>query len=166
MNTNTIRWHLHNYDKIKKDIQDISDMLKEYRLMDGVRSKIITDVPTCRSEASIVETLAENRMDYTKEQEAILDGKLRMIRAINSVYFYLTEPSRTILEMRYFITPMKNDVRRPKYNWVQIATEVMYSENYCKEIDCKTVRKIQEAYIKIPTFYPHFCGLYCDIIKK
>jgi len=143
MNTNEIRFHLHSYDKLKDEIQALSDSLKEYRLMDGMKPKVITDMPICHSGTSTVESLVVNRVDYVADLENKIDGKMRIVNAINSVYFYLKEPARTIIEMRYFISPMINDVRKPKYSWASISIEVDLNEEYCKQIDCKVIRKIQ-----------------------
>lgn len=155
MNTNEIRFYLHNYEKLKDDIRALSDSLREYRLMDGVKPKIITDMPICHSGESTIETVIISRLDYIIKLEGEIDGKMRVLNAINGVYFYLKEPARTILEMRYFITPLINDVRRPKYNWKEIADEVNYSEDWCKEIDCKIVlqilNKMHEKTHVIPT---------------
>jgi len=111
--------------------------------MDGVKAKIITDMPICHSGESVVESIIFNRFDYVVSLEDEIDNKMRLMNAINSVYFYLKEPARTIIEMRYFISPMVNDVRKPKYTWREISVEVDKSEDYCKEIDCRVVRKIQ-----------------------
>jgi hypothetical protein len=143
MTTNEIRFYLHSYDKFKSEIQALSGSLREYRLMDGVKAKIITNMPICHSGESVVESIIFNRFDYVISLENEIDSKMRLLNAINSVYFYLKEPARTIIEMRYFISPMINDVRRPKYNWREIAAEIDKSEDYCKEIDCKVIRKIQ-----------------------
>lgn len=143
MNTNEIRFYLHSYDKLKDEIQSLSDSLKEYRLMDGVKPKIITDMPIYHSETSIVESVIINRLDYISELETKIDSKMRVLNAINTVYFYLKEPTRTIIEMRYFLLRNPKDIRRQKYNWQEIAAEVNYTEIYCKKIDGRVISRIQ-----------------------
>ena len=142
MTTNEIRFYLHNYDKLKSEIQALSESLKEYRLMDGVKPKIITDMPICHTGESIVESLIVKRLDYVSGLEAEIDSKMRVLNAINAVYFYLKEPIRTIIEMRYFLLRNPDDVRRQKYNWQEIAEEVHYSEQSCRRIDQKVVTQI------------------------
>lgn len=148
MTTNEIRFYLHSYDKLKSEIQALSDSLREYRLMDGVKAKVITDMPMCHSGVSVVESVVDKRIEYISDLETEIDSKMRILNAINSVYFYLKDPARSIIEMRYFITPMVNDVRRPKYNWEHIANEVGRTENHCKKIDCRVVRQIQEKILR------------------
>jgi hypothetical protein len=143
MNTNEIRFYLHNYNKLKNEIQALSDSLKEYRLMDGMKASIITDMPICHSGASAVESLVDKRLEYVSELEAEIDSKMRILNAINAVYFYLKEPARTIIEMRYFLLRNPNDIRRQKYNWQEIAAETNYTEVYCKKIDGKVILNIQ-----------------------
>jgi len=143
MNTNEIRFYLHNYEKLKKEIQALSDSLREYRLMDGIRPKVINGMPISHSENSIVETVVINRFDYIKDLENEIDGKMRILNAINAVYFYLKEPARSIIEMRYFLLRNPDDIREQKYNWQDIADEVNYSEQHCKNIDCEVIRRIQ-----------------------
>jgi hypothetical protein len=111
--------------------------------MDGVKPKVITGMPICHSETSVVESLVANRMDYVTGLEKKIDGKMRILNAINSVYFYLKEPARTIIEMRYFLLRNPNDIRRQKYNWQEIADEIGYTEIYCKKIDGKVIFNIQ-----------------------
>lgn len=143
MNTNEVRFYLHNYEKLKSEIQVLSDSLKEYRLMDGVKSKQITDMPICHSGTSVIESIVVNRFDYIKDLEEEIDSKMRVLNAINAVYFYLKEPARSIIEMRYFLYKNPGDVRREKYNWQEIADIINYSLDYCMEIDGKVIRKIQ-----------------------
>jgi hypothetical protein len=140
MNTNEIRFYLHNYEKLKKEISALSDSLKEYRLMDGVKPRVITDMP--RGNAATLEDAILNRLEYISGLETEIDGKMRILNAINGVYFYLKEPARTIIEMRYFLLRNPNDVRRQKYNWQEIAAEVNYSEQSCRRVDQKVVLKI------------------------
>lgn len=156
MNANTVRWKLHNYYADLKRIEQLKNDLREYRLMDGVGAQVITDMPTCHSNASVVERICE-RLDYIRELENELDDYMRVKRAIDSVYMYLQEPARTIIEMRYFIMPCPEDVRQRKYSWQEIAKEVKYSEAYCKEIDSKVVlqilNKLVELSYKVPTLF-------------
>lgn len=158
MNANEIRWNLHNYDKLKDEIKALKGDIATYRLMDGVRPKIITDMPTIHSTESAIEKIID-RLDYVESLKNELDQNIRLLRAINSIYFRLEEPKRTIIEMRYFITPMKDDVRQRKYNWAEIAEEVGYTEQYCREIDCKIIlqisNKILEYGYKEPTKHLH-----------
>jgi hypothetical protein len=150
LTTNEIRFYLHGYDNLKREIKNLREALEEYRKMDisGIRATAITDEPRAHNNMSRTEQMAITRLEYIKGLENELDSKTRLLTAINSVYFYLKEPARTIIEMRYFITPMINDVRRPKYSWFEISCEVDKSEDYCKEIDCKVISKIQEKLIK------------------
>ena len=143
MNTNEIRFYLHNYEKLKSEIQVLSDSLKEYRLMDGVKSQQITDMPICHSGTSVIESIVVNRFDYIKDLEEEIDSKMRVLNAINAVYFYLKEPARSIIEMRYFLYKNPGDVRHEKYNWQEIAEHMGYSENHCMKIDWKVINKIQ-----------------------
>ncbi len=150
MNCNEIRFYLHNYDRLKKEIENLKESLTEYRKMNisGMKAQVITDMPTTHNNVSQTELMALTRIDYIRDLENEIDSKMRLVRAIESVYFYLQEPARTIFEMRYFISPKPADIRKPNYNWLQIAMEVKYSEDYCKEIDGKVVRKIQERFLK------------------
>jgi DNA-directed RNA polymerase specialized sigma subunit len=148
MNTNEIRFYLHNYEKLKNEIQALSDSLKEYRLMDGIKAKIITNMPICHSGESMVESIVVNRLDYVTGLEDEIDSKMRILNAINGVYFYLKEPARTIIEMRYFLQRKSEDVRKIKYNWQEIADEVNYTEIYCKKIDGRVILKIQNKLMK------------------
>lgn len=154
MNANEIRFYLHNYENLKKEVKHLQESLDLYRRMDisGIKAQVITDMPICHSNTSKTEQMATTRFDYISDLENEIDSKLRLLNAINGVYFYLQEPARSIIEMRYFISPVEKDIRKPKYNWVQIAMEVCYSEDYCKEIDCKIVRTIQERYLR--NIYP------------
>lgn len=142
MTTNEVRWKLHSYYADKERIENLKNDLKEYRLMDGIGSQTITDMPVSHSNASIVEKMVV-RIDYIREMENELDGLMRTKRAIDQVYLYLKEPDRSIIEMRYFLLRNSKDVRKMKYNWLEISEEVNYSEAYCKEIDCKVILQIQ-----------------------
>jgi len=144
MTTNEIRFYLHSYGKLKSEIQALSDSLREYRLMDGVKPKVITNMPICHSETSVIESIVINRFDYIADLEKEIDSKMRVLNAINSVYFYLKEPARTIIEMRYFLLRNPKDVRQIKYNWQEIAIEVNYSEDRVKHIDCEVIRRMQQ----------------------
>ena len=146
-NTNEVRFYLHNYDKLKNEIKALSDSLKEYRLMDGVGAQILTGMPTAHNNASVIESTVAGREEYVRNLENEIDSKMRILNAINSVYFYLKEPARTIIEMRYFLLRNPNDIRSIKYNWKEIAEEVQYSEDYCKEIDGRVIRRIQDKLI-------------------
>lgn len=143
MNTNEIRFYLHNYDNLKKKVKNLKETLDEYRQMTGLKARVITDTPAPATYESKLEQTVITRMKYMKDLEAEIDSKMRLLNAINSVYFYLKEPDRSIFEMRYFITPMEGDVRKPKYNWLAISQEVGKSEAHCKNIDCVIVKKIQ-----------------------
>ncbi|HEY5585693.1 MAG TPA: hypothetical protein VIK78_14555 [Ruminiclostridium sp.] len=153
MNSLTVRWKLHNYYNDLKMIEQLKDDLKEYRLMDGVKALVVTDMPGCHSTTSKVESvLTENYKykneelelpEYIKSLENELDSLMRIKRAIDNVYLYLREPARTIIEMRYFITPQPLDVRQRKYNWAEIGDEIHMSEDRCKHIDCDVIRQIQ-----------------------
>jgi hypothetical protein len=153
LNTNGVRWKLHNYYTDEKLIEQLKEDLKEYRLMDGIKAQIITDMPTSHSNTSIVERIGD-KIDYIRSMENDLDGLMRVKRAIDYVYMYLKEPARSIIEMRYFITPQPQDIRQRKYNWAEIATEVNYSEDYCKEIDCKVILQIQTKIHEITHVLP------------
>lgn len=164
MNNNEIRWKLHNYYTDIKIMEQLKSDLKEYRLMDGIKAQVITDMPVCYSSSSKIESVLEKEythkgdklelMEYIKALEEELDGMMKMKRAIDSVYLYLQEPKRTIIEMRYFLLSNPADVRQRKYNWLQIAEEVNYSEDYCKEIDCKVILQIQNKIRGISHFLP------------
>lgn len=153
MNSNEVRWKLHNYHTDIKKIEQLKEDLKEYRLMDGVGAQVITDMPTCHSNASVVERISE-RQDYMVEMENELDGRMRVKRAIDDIYLYLKEPHRSIIEMRYFLLRNPNDVRQFKFNWLEIAEEVNYSEAYCKEIDSKVILQIQNRIHEISYILP------------
>jgi len=146
MNTNEIRFYLHNYYNLKRELKNLQEALDTYKKMNisGLQATIITKEPKTHNNTSKTELMALTRIEYIIDLENEIDGKMRLIKAIDSVYYYLKEPARTILEMRYFITPMQNDIRQPKYSWDKISLEVDKSVAYCKEIDCKIVKKIQE----------------------
>jgi hypothetical protein len=141
MNTNEIRWRLHNYYTDSKKIEQLKLDLKEYRLRDGVKAQMLSDMP--KGDGISSEDRLISRIDYIRDLESELDSLMRVKRAIDSIYLYLKDPQLSIIEMRYFITPEINDIRQRKYNWKEIADEVKYSEDYCKEIDGKVVFQIQ-----------------------
>lgn len=155
MNANTVRWELHNYHTNAKVIEQIKDDLREYRLMDGIKAQVITDMPLTHSNASKTEKIGITRAEYISKLEDKLDSMMRVKMAIDSVYLYLKEPHRSIIEMRYFILSSPNDVRQRKYNWQEIAIEVKYCEAYCKEIDANVIlqiqNKIRELSYDLPT---------------
>jgi hypothetical protein len=153
MTTNEVRWKLHSYYADKERIENLKNDLKEYRLMDGVGAQIITDMPTSHSNSSVVERMGE-RIEYIREMENELDRLMRIKRSIDQIYMYLKEPARTIVEMRYFLLHNPNDVRQRKYNWIEIAAEVNYSEAYCKEIDCKVILQIQNKLYELSYVLP------------
>jgi DNA-directed RNA polymerase specialized sigma subunit len=146
MNTNEIRFYLHNYDRLKSEIKNLQEALGQYRKMNvsGIKAQEITGMPICHFNISKTELMAMTRLDYIKDLEDETDSKLRLVRAINSVYFYLREPHRSIIEMRYFIVP----TGRRKANWAEIAREVNLTEVNCKKIDKRIVLKIQLNYIQ------------------
>jgi hypothetical protein len=154
MNTNEIRFYLHNYDNLKREVKHLQESLDQYRRMDisGIKAQVITDMPLTHSNTSKTENMALTRVDYIADLEEEIDSKMRLIRAVNSVYFYLEEPKLTIFEMRYFITPMENDIRKPKYSWKVIADEVGQTEETCRQIDCRIIRTIQQKHV---TFCTH-----------
>lgn len=141
MNTNKIRLYLHNYDNLKKEIKHLVAALEEYRKMNisGIKAQIITDMPICHTDTSKTELMAVTRVDYITDLENEIDSKMRLLNAINAVYFYLKEPKRSIVEMRYMIIPQG----RHKYSWKEIADEVQLSEDNCRIIDCRIIRQIQ-----------------------
>jgi len=153
MNNNEIRFYLHNYDNLKREIKHLQKALEEYRKMNisGIKAQVITGMPLTHSNTSKTESMALTRIDYIQELEDEIDSKMRLIRAVDAVYFYLKEPKRTIFEMRYFITPMENDIRKPKYSWKVIADEVEQTEEQCRQIDCRTIRGILEKYVTFST---------------
>jgi hypothetical protein len=100
-------------------------------------------MPICHSNTSKTELMASTRVDYIQDLENEIDSKMRLLNAINSVYFYLQEPKRSIFEMRYLIVP----IGKPKAGWKQISEEVNMAEDYCRKIDCRIVLDIQTRYI-------------------
>lgn len=150
MNTNEIRFYLHNYDGLKKEIEALKAQLEEYRKMNisGIKAQVITDMPVHHSNTSKTEEMAVKRVEYIADLEQEIDSKMRLLRAINGVYFYLSDPARSIIEKRYFEIPQG----RPKYNWREIAIEIcgaksaddiIRKEKECWKIDGKIVRDIQ-----------------------
>lgn len=110
--------------------------------MDGVRAQTITDMPTSHNTVSVIEDIVCNRDEYVTKLEAEIDSKMRVLNAINSVYFYLKEPARSVIELRYFVVSNPRDIRRKKYNWQEIAEKLNYSEFRVKQIDCQIIRQI------------------------
>lgn len=147
MNTNEVRWKLHNYHTDSKKINELKLDLKEYRLMDGVKAQVLSNMP--RGESIDADDKVISRIEYIRELENELDQLMRIKRAIDSIYLYLKDPQLSIIEMRYFITPEINDIRQRKYNWKEIAEETKYTEAYCKEIDGQVVLQIQSKINKI-----------------
>jgi DNA-directed RNA polymerase specialized sigma subunit len=143
MNCNEVRWKLHNYHTDIKRIDQLKEDLKEYRLMDNVKAQVITDMPMGSHNNNASTDKIVDRLDYIQELESELDSLMRTNRAIDSVYLYLREPQRSIIEMRYFLFRNPQDIRQCKYNWLEIAEEVNYSEVYCKKIDSKVIFQIQ-----------------------
>jgi hypothetical protein len=141
LRTNEIRFYLHSYDGLQREIENLSKQLEEYRRMNisGIKAQVITDMPICHSNTSRTEEQALKRVEYMQDLETEIDQKMRILRAINSVYFYLSEPERSILEMRYFRIP----IGKPKASWFEISEEVILSEQRCKNIDSKLVKDIQ-----------------------
>jgi DNA-directed RNA polymerase sigma subunit (sigma70/sigma32) len=147
MNTNEIRFYLHSYDNLKKEIQHLQTQLEEYRKMNisGIKAQIITDMPIYHTNnTSKVELLALTRLEYIGDLENEMDSKMRLLRAINSVYFYLKKPKRIIVEMRYFI--QEQGKRKP--SWKEIADKVGETEEKCRQIDCRIIRAIQIRYLE------------------
>jgi DNA-directed RNA polymerase specialized sigma subunit len=105
----------------------------------GIKAQVITGMPTSHSSTSQVEEMAMKRVLYIKDLEEEIDSKMRLYNAINSIYFYLKEPARQIIELRYITVP----IGRRKYNWQEIAEMVGYSEKVCYNIDGKIIRSIQ-----------------------
>jgi len=151
MNTNTIRYYLHDYENLKKEVKNLQEALDTYKKMNisGLKATVITDEPKTHNNVSKTEIMALTRIEYIADLENKLDEKMRLLIAINSVYYYLREPARSIIEMRYFISPMKNDIRRPKYNWCEISIEVDLNEDYCRALDCNIIKKIQEKLLRV-----------------
>lgn len=141
MNANEIRYYMHSYDNLGKEIGHLKTALEVYRGMNisGIKAQVITDEPLTHSNTSKTEQMALERLEYMQSLEEDIDSKIRLFNAINSIYFYLTEPDRSIIEMRYFIIPQG----RPKYSWKEIAYEVNESEDNCKMKDSRIIRKIQ-----------------------
>lgn len=141
MNCNQIRYYLHSYDGLKKEIEHLKEALTIYKCMNvsGMKAQAITGMPQSHSNDSKTEQMALKRVEYMEDLETEIDGKLRLLIAINSIYFYLQEPERSIIEMRYMIIPQG----RPKYNWKEIAAEVGETEKKCWKIDGEVIRKIQ-----------------------
>jgi hypothetical protein len=82
-------------------------------------------------------------MEYIAKLDLELNRLTSINREIESVFTHLKEPIRSIIEMRYFITPQPNDVRQRKYNWAEIAVEVGKTECNCWKIDERIIRIIQ-----------------------
>lgn len=151
MRPNEIRFYLHSYDNLQKEIAHLNYQLKTCREM-GVSSlcnekymrhplaaQVLSDMPIYHDNSSKTENLALKRLEYIVDLENEIDSKMRLLRAINSVYFYLQEPARSIIELRYMRIPQG----RPKPSWKEIAGEVNETEENCKVIDTRTIRKIQ-----------------------
>jgi DNA-directed RNA polymerase sigma subunit (sigma70/sigma32) len=143
LNTNEIRFYLHNYDNLEKEINHLSAQLAEYRHMNisGIKAQVISDMPIHHSNTSRTESMALSRLECIQDLENEIDSKMRLFRAINSVYYYLKEPVKSIIEMRYMEEPQG----RAKYTWAEIAGRLNITEKYCRKIDCKVIRKIQIA---------------------
>jgi DNA-directed RNA polymerase specialized sigma subunit len=141
VNTNEIRFYLHNYENLVKEIHHLQNQLAEYRKMNisGIKAQVISDMPVCHSNNSRTEQMACTRVDYIQDLESEIDSKMRIERAINSVYLYLQEPARSIIELRYFV----QEQGKRKANWWEIANIVHLSEVRCKQIDMEIVKKIQ-----------------------
>lgn len=141
MRLNEIRYYMHGYQFLDKEIQHLKESLEEYRKMNisGIGAQKLSDMPIHHENRSRVEDIAIERVMNITDLEEELDAKLRLRKAIESVYFYLHEPQRSIIEMRYFIIPQG----KRKANWQEIAEEVSLSEIGCKKLDGKIVREIQ-----------------------
>lgn len=141
MNTNEIRFYLHNYDNLKEEVKNLQDALDQYRRMDisGIKAQVITDMPICHSSTSKTELMALTRVEYTAGLMDELDHKMRLLLSINSIIFYIPEDQKEIIRWRYLEIP----IGRAKYNWVEIGDRVHKSEERCKHIDCDIILKIQ-----------------------
>lgn len=158
MDCNTIRRYMHSYDNLEKEIKHLKESLDEYRKMNisGLGAQVLSDMPKAHKNTSLTEQMAIDRTDYIQLLEEDIDSKMRLYNAINSVYFYLSEPARTIIEMRYFIIPQG----KQKASWKEIAIEVLRLEGIiskkeitetmlesalskCTTIDGRVVKKIQ-----------------------
>lgn len=154
MDCNTIRRYMHSYDNLEKEIKHLKESLDEYRKMNisGLGAQVLSDMPKAHKNTSLTEQMAIDRTDYIQLLEEDIDSKMRLYNAINSIYFYLSEPARTIIEMRYFIVPQG----RQKAKWKEIAIEVLRLEDTkpteqllestiskCTMIDGRVIRRIQ-----------------------
>jgi len=119
----------------------------------GLKAQQISDMPHgSKDNESITERMAVTRLDYISDLENELDSKMRLLMAIDSVILYLNPVEKEIIRLRYLEIP----IGKPKANWSQIAQALNYSEDYCKEVDCRIIREIQEKLLKYPTKHPHF----------
>jgi len=141
MTTNEIRSYLHHFDNLQLEVKNLQESLRVYKEMDedGVKAQVITDMPICHSGPSKVEELACRRVEEAEKIKVKIDKGLRLINAVNSVYFYMQEPKRSIFEMRYFITP----IGQPKLSWYQISREVIEPVENCRQIDTRILSQIQ-----------------------
>jgi hypothetical protein len=153
MSSNEVRWNLYNFYVNKLKIGKLKSELEEYRLFDGVKAQVISKTPICRTGESKQESVlfseyrykgeCLNLMEYIAKLDLELNRLTSINREIESVFTHLKEPIRSIIEMRYFITPQPNDVRQRKYNWAEIAVEVGKTECNCWKIDERIIRIIQ-----------------------
>jgi DNA-directed RNA polymerase sigma subunit (sigma70/sigma32) len=140
MDASKVRQELYNYFANKEIIKNMAWQLDEYRKMDNLKANVITDMPTGTSNSSYI---IENRIEYIRLMQIDYDEMMRIDRCIESVISLLRGNWQTIIEMRYFITPIINDVRQRHYTWAEIANEIKYNEDYCREIDRRIIQKIQ-----------------------
>ena len=146
MTTNEIRFYLHNFHKLESEIQELTNSLKECRLVNisGIKAQVITDMPLCHSNTSKTESQACARIERIGNIMYELKLKKRLLDSINFIYFRLKDPKTTIFELRYFVVP----IGRPRYNWLEISKYVGESEDNCKKIDERIILKIQLNYIQ------------------
>jgi hypothetical protein len=141
MNTNEIRFYLHNLDNLSIEIEHLKEALKEYRELEitGVKAQVITDMPICHSGESRTEQMALTRVSYIEKLVTDIDSKMRLRRAIESVVLYLKPEEKRIFHLRYEY----KEPDKPKLGWGDIARKLNYHENHCTKIDCKIVHNIQ-----------------------
>ena len=151
MSLNEIRLYLYHFENLKKDIDSLQAELDIHNKNDAstIKAQMITDMPIGRNAPdqkgeiwnSQTEKAAIKRAEYTLSLTDDIESKLKIIRAVQSIYFYLKEPKRSIFEMRYFI--------KEEPPWKIISKEVNETEGNCKRIDGRIIKTIQKKLFKL-----------------
>lgn len=140
MNANTIRFYLHSFDNLKIEIEHLKEALQEYRKMDAsaIKAQVITDMPICHAGNSQTEDKALQRVEYIQNLEDEIDSKMRLVRAVESVMFYLRQSEATVMYYRYEY----KEPDKPKLSWAEVAIKANYDEQCCKNLDRKIIHNI------------------------